>query len=141
MRVGLIAADYMQTSSRMNFLEAGRIAMTCKSLFRSFGRWAAAALVFAWSHSALAWDGVNTGVPGLIEITHGQNYGFRVHLTNVTAMCGSGSFNWVYLNASDSNYTTYVAAILAAKAQGTEVLLYGVLEPGGYCKLGHMAMR
>lgn len=116
--------------------------MKFESLFRFSRRWTAATLLlFAWSHCALAWDGVNVGVPGVIEITHGQNYGFRVYLTNQTAMCGSGSYSWVYLNSTDSNYQTYVAAILTAKAQGTQVSLFGVLEPGGFCKLGHMAMH
>ena len=63
-----------------------------------------------------------------------------VNLVNVTAMCGASTPGWIYLNSDDSNYSTYVATILMAKAQGTPLTFFAVRESDGYCHLGHLAM-
>jgi hypothetical protein len=90
------------------------------------------------SVSAHAWDGSNAGVPGLIEVTNGQNFGFRVHLATPVSMCGQSTQAWAYLNATDSNYATYVAVILSAKAQGTQVIVYTIRDASGYCHIEHL---
>lgn len=89
--------------------------------------------------AAHAWDGVVSGNIYAVEITGGNNFGFRVFVSGVTNMCGSGS-NWAYLNETDSNYKTYVAAILAAKAQGSSVTVYSTLE-NGYCHIGYISVQ
>jgi hypothetical protein len=88
---------------------------------------------------AIAWDGVVSGTVYAVEITGGNNYGFRVFVSGVTNMCGTGS-NWAYLNESDSNYKTYVAAILAAKAQASPVALYTTVV-SGYCQIGYISIQ
>jgi hypothetical protein len=100
---------------------------------------ALAALWFAGVGAAHAWDGVASGVVNAVEITGGSNYGFRVFVAGVTNMCGSGS-NWAFLNESDSNYKTYVSAILMAKAQGTPVIVYTNSE-NGYCRIGYVSVQ
>jgi hypothetical protein len=100
---------------------------------------ALAVLWFVGIGSAHAWDGVASGVVNAVDITNGNIYGFRVFVSGVTNMCGSGS-NWAFLNESDSNYKTYVAAILTAKAQGTPVVIYTNSE-NGYCHIGHISVQ
>ena len=86
----------------------------------------------------LAWDGQATGVPTGIDVTDGGQQGFVVYLP--TAMCGN-SYNWAYLNATDSNYPAYVAALLMAKAQGSTVVVFSNLDGNGYCHIGYVAIR
>ena len=88
---------------------------------------------------ALAWDGVASGTIAAVEITGGNNFGFRVFVSGVTNMCNTGS-NWAYLNETDSNYKTYVAAILAAKAQGSSVTVYSTVA-SGYCQIGYISVH
>ena len=66
---------------------------------------------------ARAWDGLVSGAIQQIDIADGQNYAFRVCIANAPAACAGGP-NWSYLNEADSNYKTYVAAQLTARAQG-----------------------
>ncbi len=54
-------------------------------------------------------------------------------------MCTGGP-DWAYLNEDDSNYKTYVAALLTARAQGTPVTIYSNLE-NGYCKIGYITIN
>jgi hypothetical protein len=98
-----------------------------------------AVLWFTGAGAAHAWDGVASGNIYAVEITGGNSFGFRVFVSGVTNMCGSGS-NWAYLNESDSNYKTYVAGILAAKAQGSTVTVYSTLE-NGYCHIGYISVQ
>jgi hypothetical protein len=86
---------------------------------------------------SLAWDGQVTGVPSQIDVTDGGNLGFRVYLQS--AMCGT-SYNWAYLNSTDSNYSTYVAALLMAKAQGGTVIIYSNKDSNGYCHIGYVML-
>jgi hypothetical protein len=109
-----------------------RIGTTIKSL-------AVTLLWFVGISAAHAWDGAVAGTIYAVEITGGNNYDVRIFVSGVTNMCGSGS-NWAYLNESDSNYKTYVAAILAAKAQGSQVTVYTTLE-NGYCHIGYISVQ
>ena len=85
------------------------------------------------------WDGVSQGTIYAVDVTGGNNYGVRVHVTGVTNMCGSGS-SWAYLNEQDSNYKVYVAAIMMAKAQGSPVTVYTTRE-NGYCHIGYISIN
>jgi hypothetical protein len=93
----------------------------------------AVALLVATS-PAMAWDGIKSGTVQTIQVAAGNNYGFRVFVGDSSSMCTGGP-TWAYLNEADSNYKTYVAAILTAKASGTPVTIYSTLE-GTYCHIG-----
>jgi hypothetical protein len=96
--------------------------------------------LLAFCMTAQAWDGQKAGPPGLIEITHGGNYAFRVYISGVEKICDNAAAGFVYLEPQDSNYSAYVAMILMAKSQGTTLTFYGNLDGSGYCRLGHLAM-
>jgi hypothetical protein len=81
--------------------------------------------------AAHAWDGTSTGTISAIEVTNGTNQGFRIYLTGVTAMCSGGTM-WAYLNDDDSNYKTYAAALMMAKAQASTVTIFTTLVSGYY---------
>ena len=83
-----------------------------------------------------AWDGVDTGVISAVQITDGNNLGFRVFLTNVTTYCTDGGT--AYLNAADSNYQVYVAALLMAKSIGSTVTVYTTNDSTGNCHIGYV---
>ena len=100
---------------------------------------ASSVLLWAVSDIARAWDGAPYGEISVIEVTHGQNYGFRVWFSNGASMCTSGA-KWAFLNESDSNYKIYVANLMLAKALGKPVALYTVTE-GPYCHIGHMSFE
>src|ERR1043165_8456819 len=88
---------------------------------------------------AFAWDGIVSGTVLGFDVTAGNNFGFRVYLNGVTSMCGN-SINWAYLNEGDSNYKSYVAAVMMAKAQGSSVFIY-TTQVNGYCQIGHLGVR
>jgi hypothetical protein len=93
--------------------------------------------LFTASSTALAWDGVAVGKISRIEITAGNNFGIRLLFAgNSSSMCNGGP-PWAYLNESDSNYKTYVAMIMLAKAQNIQITLFSTLE-SGYCHIGHL---
>lgn len=91
------------------------------------------------SPAALAWDGIQTGNITRFDVTGGNNFGLRVILGGVTSMCNGSVTSWAYLNESDSNYKTYLAILLLAKAQSKKVSIYTTME-SGYCHIGYMAM-
>jgi hypothetical protein len=96
-------------------------------------------LMLIGARPAMAWDGVVSGAVAAVEITGANNFGFRVFVSGVTNMCGTGS-NWAYLNETDSNYKVYVAAILAAKAQGSSVTVFSTVV-SGYCQIGYISVH
>lgn len=88
-----------------------------------------------------AWDGAVTGKVGVMQVTHGENYGFRVHLTSGQQLCGN-AHNWAYVNNSDSNYNTYVGVLLTAKtAQHTVTIYSNQKGSNGYCHIGHVTVH
>lgn len=52
-------------------------------------------------------------------------------------MCAGGP-TWSYLNDTDSNYKTFVAVMLLAKAQGNPITVFTTLE-AGYCHIGYIS--
>jgi hypothetical protein len=106
-------------------------------------KWRISCIVLAGSwlaaSAAYAWDGVVSGTVVAFEVTGGNNFGFRVFISGVTNMCGTGS-NWGFLNETDSNYKTYVSAILTAKAQGNSVTMYTTVD-NGYCRIGYLSVH
>jgi hypothetical protein len=89
---------------------------------------------------SLAWDGFVTGVVSSIQVTDGGNEGFRVYLANVTSMCTNDTTGTAYLNATDSNYNVYVAALMYAKAEGSSVGVYTTLDSAGACHIGYISV-
>ncbi len=83
-----------------------------------------------------AWDGVATGYVSLIQITAAENYGFRVSYEDGSIFCNG--FAWAYLNKSNSNYETYISAILAAKLSRTQITVHVTKDSNGYCNIGHL---
>jgi len=108
----------------------------------NFGRRTVVTLsLLSGSGIALAWDGVIQGVPTQIDVTDGADLGFRVYVAAPTGGSGwcSLSYNWAYLNSTDSNYSAYVAAVLMAKATGSSVLIYQTRDANGFCHIGYLA--
>lgn len=96
-------------------------------------------LMSAFANSVLAWDGYVSGKIGIVEVTGPGNYSFRIWLQGYAALCGNGNA-WAYLDDSDGNYKTYVAALLSAKALGETITLYTTRDANGYCRIGHLGI-
>lgn len=88
--------------------------------------------------SAYSWDGMQTGTVTQLDITDSGNFGLRVFLSSGVPMCG-GSNYFGYLNSTDSNYNTYVSAIMLAKATGARLTLY-LTNVNGFCHIGYVTM-
>jgi len=91
-----------------------------------------------YSAMALAWDGSESGKIVQAEVTSAGNYSFRLVLEGSPALCGNAN-TWAYVDSADANFRVYVAAALAAKAQGVTVRLYTTRDAVGYCKIGYLA--
>jgi len=90
-----------------------------------------------------SWDGILAGKINAIDVAPGENYGFRVSLTNRPKLCGN-NHTWAYLNESDSNYQTFVSVLLAAKMADKQVVLYTNIENTSgqsYCHIGYISLR
>lgn len=91
-----------------------------------------------YSPVALAWDGAVAGKIVGVEVASGQNFGFRVSLGGVSSMCAGGP-SWAYLNEADSNYKTFVAVLLLAKVQDSNLTIY-TTRVGSYCQIGYITV-
>lgn len=89
--------------------------------------------------ASYAWDGAVSGTVSGFDVTGGTNFAFRVYLNGVTNVCG-GSYNVAYINETDSNYRTYVAAVMFAKANGSVVTLYTNRDASGLCQIGYLSV-
>lgn len=94
------------------------------------------------SANGFAWDGAVSGKVRTIDVTGGNNYGFRIALEGSPKLCGNEN-SWAFINVSDSNYQTYVAVLLAAKAAQFDVRVYTnrTSDENGYCRIGYIAVR
>jgi hypothetical protein len=106
--------------------------------FRSLAACVISAVLLLSSTAANAWDGVMSSQIASFEVTTGSNFGLRVILAGTPTMCAGGP-NWAYLNDTDSNYKTYIAMFMLAKAQGSSVTVFTTLS-GGYCHIGYIAI-
>ncbi|WNO10798.1 hypothetical protein [Teredinibacter sp. KSP-S5-2] len=86
-----------------------------------------------------AWAGQLKGKIALTEVAHDEPYSFRVSLKGQPALCGNTN-NWAYVKKTDSNYPTFVSALLAAKFSGSDVTLYTIVDPDGRCYLRHLSI-
>ena len=90
-----------------------------------------------------AWDGATSGKISVIDVTSGNNYGFRITLAGAPKLCGN-DHAWAYINESDSNYNVYVSVLLAAKAANYNVTVYTNRKDSaanGYCRIGYIAVN
>jgi hypothetical protein len=85
-----------------------------------------------------AWDGAPVGTINAIEVTAGNNQGLRVYLNGVGIHCTGGA-TYAYLNETDSNYKTYVAALLLARGLNARVQLF-TINQGAYCQIAYMTL-
>lgn len=85
------------------------------------------------------WAGSVAGKIQQFDVTAGGNFSFRVYLVNAPTMCAGGQ-NWAYLNESDSNYKTYLAALMMAKTLDSTVTIY-TSNVGGFCNIGYVMVR
>lgn len=109
-----------------------------RAMFRSTLRRCAAALLLVTPiGEAVAWDGVETGKIVQIHLTEANNFGARIYLEGVTAMCGSGSADWAYMNSSYDNYQATLAVLTTAWAAGKSVRLY-TNRSGITCEIGYV---
>jgi hypothetical protein len=87
---------------------------------------------------SLAWDGFVTGTIGSIAVTDGGNQGFRISVNGFSSLCTGNNSGVAYMNSTDSNYNTYVAALLFAKSEGSTVGVYTTLDSTGNCHIGYI---
>lgn len=99
---------------------------------------AVAATVF--SLPAIAWDGVTTGKILQLDVSNAGNLPFRVLLEGTPVLCAGGVAEG-YLDDTDGNYKTYVAALMMAKATGATVTLYANLGLFSRCRIGYVVLR
>lgn len=100
-----------------------------------------ATFLTSFSHPVLAWDGVFTGKVAQIDlVSSGTNYGFRVYLENLPAICTGGP-NWAYINSTEDNYQAIASALLLAYSSGKTVTIYSNLQSTGYCKIEYVTLR
>jgi hypothetical protein len=89
----------------------------------------------------LAWAGYPTGVVGQIDVAQGGGaLGFRVQFSPSVPMCGNAN-GWAYLNTIDTNYSTNVAIVMMAKAQGLSITAYSNADANGYCHIGYLVQH
>lgn len=95
------------------------------------------------TYSASAWDGIIVGKIASIDVTAGNNYGFRVSLEGSPAICGN-AHTWAFLNETDSNYQTFVSVLLTAKVSKQNITLYtnrAGADSAGYCHIGYIQIH
>ena len=85
-----------------------------------------------------AWDGSKSGKVTGIDLTGGQNFGFRVYMDG-TPMCGTTE-SWAYVNKDFDNYDAFVSVITTAYFSGKPITLI-TTKVGLYCHIGYVSLR
>jgi len=99
-------------------------------------------VAFLISVHSNAWDGSVSGKIHTVDVTGGNNHGFRISLDGGTVKFCGNDYNWAYLNETDSNYQAYVAVLLAAKMAEKIVTIYtNKAGDNEYCHIGYIGMR
>lgn len=96
-------------------------------------------VICTFSAQSFAWDGQVTGVIQNIDVTAGENFGFRIALKDAPKLCGNNN-TWAFLFESDSNYKTFVSVLLAAKLAERSVVIYTNQDASGYCHIGYISL-
>jgi hypothetical protein len=95
-------------------------------------------LVSLISSPVHAWDGSKAGKVTGIDLTGGQNFGFRVYMDG-TPMCGTTE-SWAYVNKDFDNYDAFVSVITTAYFSGKPITLI-TTKVGTYCQIGYVQLR
>ena len=101
-------------------------------------------IVLLFTSAAYSWDGNIRGKIDRIDVAEKNNYDFRVTLKggdgNVLYSCAD-NVGWSYTNEGQSNYSTYVAVLLAAKMADKEVTILTTKDAQGYCRIGYVVLH
>jgi hypothetical protein len=77
-----------------------------------------------------------SGTVERVWVAAGQNYGFRVFISNASGNPLSGCvMGFAYVNVSHTNYQAIVATILSNYAQHRPVKLHAFKEDSGFCRI------
>lgn len=94
------------------------------------------------SIQANAWDGMVSGTISGYSVMAGADLNssyFRVSLVGNPILC-SGGTQWAYMNSNEPNYSSLLAAIVAAKTSGASVVFYTNKDASGACHFGQIAV-
>ena len=92
------------------------------------------ALVCLAPTGAFAQSSTPTGKISHLWLSTGQNYGFRVYLTNNGTDPLAGCFyDFAYVNTTNDNYQAYVATMLTDYALQKPVLFHMTQQSDGFC--------
>ena len=89
------------------------------------------------------WAGANVCKILKIDVTSGDNFGFRVVTDAVDLLNDKdvpAKTSWAYLNESDSNYKTYVSLLTMAFFLEHKVTIY-VRNVNGYAHIGYIQVH
>ena len=93
---------------------------------------------FMLSSPANAWDGIKAGKVSGLDVTDGQNFGFRIYMDG-TPMCGTTEA-WAYANRNWDNYDALVSLLTSAYLTGKQVVVH-TTKNGPYCEIHYVAFR
>jgi hypothetical protein len=98
----------------------------------------AASCMLTSSLQAQGWAGQKTGKITGIDLTEGENFGFRLYMDG-TSMCGTTEV-WAFMNKSWDNYQATAALLTSAylTQKNVTVLTY---RDGNYCRIGYVQFR
>lgn len=109
---------------------------------RANGRWHRAALLalmpltFMMPAVASAQALEPSGTVERVWVAAGQNYGFRVFISNSGGNpLSSCVMGFAYVNVSHTNYQAIVATVLSNYAQRRPVKLHAFKEDSGFCRI------
>ncbi|HZT01163.1 MAG TPA: hypothetical protein VFA39_02725 [Steroidobacteraceae bacterium] len=102
------------------------------------------ASVFAFSANVALAAAAVQGQIGLLEFVGGGagapgNFDFRIFLIGNPVICAGQT--WTYINGTEANYNTLVAATLSAKASGGAVTLHVDPDTQGFCHIEYMDLQ
>lgn len=101
----------------------------------------ASSLLLAAPLAAFAYDGTITGTISQIDVNnaYGDEYAVRVYMGGA-ALCGNAN-TWAYVNSNDTNYSSFLAALLSAKAQGETLIVMSNQDSGGFCHIVYLSLK
>jgi hypothetical protein len=106
--------------------------------YLQFFRVMLALTITLWTTPSSAWDGIKSGKISGIDVTDGQNFGFRVYMDG-TPMCGTDQA-WGYINKDWDNYDAMVSVLTSAYFNGKTVMLH-MVKTGPYCQIHYAVLR
>ncbi len=91
------------------------------------------------------WDGLERIKITRIDVTGGENFGFRVYADSSDLLNDTDKehrpTNWAYINESDSNYKTFVALLTTAYTLDYTVQLRVIEDDRGFAKIHYIVIE